>query len=304
VTDLESAVDQLQAVPLEDFVGERKRLAKELRGAGEREAAAELAKLPKPSAPAWSLNHIAREQPGPVGAWLDATDALREASSSADRSSGAALRAAMTAHREATRRLIATVRDTAHPNGRALTEPMLDRVRDLLQAATADPARAEQLRAGRVVERDDETSEEPAVLGSAAKSGGATTKRDARSGAAATKRGAKSGAAARRPAAGRDAKRTLQERAAAERAEREAEQRVELERLAGEAEARLAELRETESATAAAATQADERLEQAQQTLRRSESEADAARQAAAEAADAAAQAERELQKLAAKLAS
>jgi hypothetical protein len=292
VTDLESAVDQLQAVPLEDFVGERKRLAKELRGAGEREAAAELAKLQKPSAPAWSLNHVAREEPEPVAAWLDATDALREASARADRTSGAALRAAMTAHRDATRRLLATVRDSAHPNGRALTEPMLDRVRALLQAATADPARAEQLRAGRVVERDDETAPEPAATSGEAKPGGAATP------------GAKPGAAARRAAGERDSKRTLKERAAAERAEREAAARLELERLAGETEARVAELREAASATAAAAAQADDRLEQAQQALRRSESEADAAHQAAAEAAEAAEQAERELSKLAAKLAS
>src|SRR5918995_5734861 len=47
VTEHDAAVDQLHAAPLEDFVAERKRLAKELRGAGERDAAAKLAKLPK-----------------------------------------------------------------------------------------------------------------------------------------------------------------------------------------------------------------------------------------------------------------
>src|SRR5215208_1121033 len=51
VTDRATAVRRLLAVPLEDFVAERKRLAKELRDGGDREGAAELAKLPKPSAP-------------------------------------------------------------------------------------------------------------------------------------------------------------------------------------------------------------------------------------------------------------
>jgi hypothetical protein len=156
VTELESAVDQLHAVPLEDFVAERKRLAKELRAAGERAAAAELAKLAKPSAPAWALNHLAREQPQAVGAWLEAAEALRDASTHADRTTGDKLRAAMAEHRDATRRLVATVRDATRPNGRPLSEPMLDRVRELLQAATADPERAEQLRAGRLAESDGE----------------------------------------------------------------------------------------------------------------------------------------------------
>ncbi|MCW3062993.1 MAG: hypothetical protein JWN32_165, partial [Solirubrobacterales bacterium] len=60
-SDVQAAVDQLYAVPLEEFVPERTRLAKELRAQGEETAAAELAKLPKPTAAAWALNHVARE---------------------------------------------------------------------------------------------------------------------------------------------------------------------------------------------------------------------------------------------------
>ena len=275
MTDLQTAVEQLNTVPLEDFVAERKRLAKALRDEGDRASAAELAKLPKPSAPAWSLNLVAREQPQLVSEWIAATEALRDESSRADRASGDSLRAAMTAHRDATRRLLAGVRTEARPNGRALTEPLLDRVRELLQAATADPARAEQLRAARVVESDDEPPPLPA-----------------RSAAAPKGRAEKPG------------KRTAQERAAAEQSRREAEARAELERLVSEAELRAGERRGRAADAEAAATQADERLEQAQQTLRRSESEADAARQAAVETAEAAEQAEHELRTLAAKLAS
>jgi hypothetical protein len=298
VTRLEDAVDQLHAVPLEDFVAERKRLAKELRGAGEREAAAELAKLPKPSAPAWALNRLAREEPDAIGAWLDAAEALREASENADRSSGDELRAAMAAHREATRTLLAAVRDRTRPNGRELSESMLDRVRDLLQAATADPGAAERLRAGRVVEGD----EEEAALPAAAESG-----EDAATGRAAKGRGSTDRASSARDSKSRSSTdRAAERRAAKEREarEREAEARAELERLVAAAEERLGELRATAEEREETAAAAEERLDEARRTLHRSESEAAAAREAADEASEAAEQAERELRKLTAKLSS
>jgi hypothetical protein len=296
VTDLQTAVDQLQAVPLEDFVAERKRLAKELRSAGDRDAAAELAKLPKPSAPAWALNHVARDEPAAVADWLEATGALREASANADRSSGDALRAAMAAHRDATRQLLATVRDQARPNGRPLTEPMLDRVRDLLQAATADEARAEALRAGRVVEGD----EDAAALPDATTTGRSSKSRSSKD-AAPTGRSSKSSTDA---AADTDRAAAAEARAAKEREAREAAERAELERLVADVEARVAELRDTAEERAAAVAGAEERLEDAQRALHRSESELAAAREAAEEAADAAEHAERELKTLTAKLSS
>ncbi|HKH19085.1 MAG TPA: hypothetical protein VKA57_16275 [Solirubrobacteraceae bacterium] len=296
MTDLQTAVDQLHAVPLEDFVAERKRLAKELRSGGDRDAAAELAKLPKPSAPAWALNHVAREEPAAVADWLGATGALRDASTHADRSSGDALRAAMAAHREATRQLLATVREQARPNGRPLTEPMLDRVRDLLQAATADEARAELLRAGRVVEGDDEPAL-PAPDGKHATQPDRSSKRRS-----VEDRGAEDGASEDRTAEDRAA--ADEQRAAKEREAREAAERAELERLVADVEARVAELRDAADERAAAVASAEERLEEAQRTLHRTESEVAAAREAADEAADAAEHAERELRTLTAKLSS
>ena len=139
---IEEAIAELLAAPLEDFVAERKRLVAELRAAGDREGAAELAKHPKPSAPAWALNAVARTQPDAVRAWLGAADALRAATAAP----GPGLRDAMAAHREATVALLGVVRRTARPNGKPLNEPMLERVRALLSAATADPSAADALR--------------------------------------------------------------------------------------------------------------------------------------------------------------
>ena len=309
VTELEAAVDQLHAVPLEDFVAERKRLAKELRGSGDRAAAAELAKLPKPTPPAWALNHLAREEPEIVAAWLDAAAELRDATENADKSSAGAVRAAIAAHRDATRELLAAVRERTRPNGRELSEPMLDRVRDLLGAATADPELSELLRAGRIVEgaeKDDEEEDGELIWGAemagpAAKPSRAPGTRDTprraaesrdSSGRATDSRGSSGRAAERRAAKERDAR------------EREEAERAELERLVAAAEERLGELRATAEERTGAAAEADERLEEAQRTLHRSESEAAAAREAADEAAAAAEQAERELRTLTAKLSS
>ena len=323
MTEHDAAVDQLHAAPLEDFVAERKRLAKELRGAGERDAAAELAKFPKPTPPAWALNRLAREQPETVSEWLDAAAVLRDATENADKSSGDTVRAAIAAHRDATRALLAAVRDETRPNGRELSEPMLDRVRDLLGAATADPELSELLRAGRIVEGadEDDAEEEGELLwgaelaGPAAKprrSSGRAAKPRRSSGDDSTGRAAKPRRSSGDDSSGRAAKprgstdKAAERRAAKEReaAEREAAARAELERLVGAAEERLGELQETAEKRAIAAADAEEKLEEARRTLHRSESEAAAAREAAEEAADAAEQVERELKKLTAKLSS
>jgi len=269
--DRETAIDRLFAAPLAEYVSERKRLAKELRGDGDREAAAEIAKWPKPTAPAWALNHLAREAPDELAPWLDAAAALRDASTHASEVGGDAVRAAMAAHREATKRLVAAVRER-HP----LSEPMLDRVRALLQSATVDPDAAERLRAGRLAEGDD---------------GDASLLEAADPAPRAARAPAKRGGKEDRAAAAR----------AAEEQER-AERRAELERRAGAAREQLERERAELSEREAAAETAEERLEAARQTLHRTESEASAARDAVQDARAAAADTEREVEKLAAQL--
>src|SRR3954462_3095984 len=96
--DLDAAFDRLFAVTPDEFVAERTRLAKGLRADGDRPGAAEVAKLTRPSAPAWALNQVAREEPGVVDAWLDAAAALRDASSRPAGVGGGPGRARMAVH--------------------------------------------------------------------------------------------------------------------------------------------------------------------------------------------------------------
>lgn len=56
--DLEAEIDRLHAGPIGDFVAARKALATRLRSAGEREAARQVAGLPRPSATAAAVNRL------------------------------------------------------------------------------------------------------------------------------------------------------------------------------------------------------------------------------------------------------
>lgn len=278
-------MDRLYAVSLEDFVGERTRLSRELRKGGDRPAATEIAKLAKPSAAAWALNHVAREDPSALGEWLDATRALRDASSSPKAGGGDALRTAMKEHRSASTRLLTVVRERAKPSGRGLSDAMLDRVRTVLQAAASDPGIAEDLRAGRVDEARDPTPAEPAAPepepDETAKARKAPKK--------ASKPRKKAEPAARAPKRDREA-------------EARAARRADIERRVSAAAEELERLHEEASRLAAAAQAADERLEDARRGLRRLESEAGAARQAECDAAASVATAESELQTLRSRL--
>jgi hypothetical protein len=260
----EEAIDRLYAVPLEEFVAERTRLARELRAGGDRAAAEQVAKLAKPSAAAWALNHVAREQPDTVEEWIGATVVLRDASTRAAEVGGGALRAAMAAHRAATAGLIDVVRDRAQPSGRALSEAMLDRVRTLLQSATADAQLAERLRSGRLTQERAPTDLAPAP-----------EKQDEHAAAKPLRR-------APEPEpddAARAARRDLERRAAAAR---ETVERLRSETARCEAEAESA----------------DERVAQTREALRRVEAEAGAAHAALEEARDAIAAAEQEHRQL------
>jgi hypothetical protein len=260
---LQAALDRLFAVPLEEFVAERTRLGRELKAGGERSAAEEIAALRKPTAAAWALNRVARDQPDAVEEWLEAAAALRDASMHPAEAGGDGLRAAMAAHRAATARLTEVVRDDAQPGGRPLSEGMLDRVRTLLASVTADARLAERLRVGRVTEGPAPTGAEPEPPGE-------------------------------RPAARprrRPSKRDAEAKARAAR-------RAELESRVDAASEQVRRLRAEAARREAEAESADERLEEARRALYRAESEAAAAHDAVEDADAAAPAAERELHEL------
>jgi hypothetical protein len=208
---VEEAADRLYGLPLEQFVTERGAAAKALRQAGEKEAAAQVAKLPKPSQVAWTANQLAREGAQEL---LDAGEALREAQLGGG--GREAVREAAAAEREAVDALLRRAGEL-----RPLSRDASDRLRALLHAVAADEELRERFAAGRLVE-------EPAGGGAWPLGGfvapASTAASKERTKAAGSRKTARRGD---RDAERKAAERRERERKAAERQEREAARRRE-----------------------------------------------------------------------------
>ena len=145
-------VDDLYGLPLDSFVTERTALARELRKAGERERAGEVAALKKPSVAAWAVNQLARTQRRAVADLLEAGDALRSAQDDmlAGRGDPRSLRAAVERERLAVQTLTDAARGLLSSEGHELSDTMIERVSDTLHAAALDDDAREQVSGGRL----------------------------------------------------------------------------------------------------------------------------------------------------------
>jgi hypothetical protein len=136
-------VDELYGLDLEQFVSARDALAKQLRAAGDKDAAAEVKKLPKPTRAAWAVNRLAREKPDEIRALVDAGEALAGAQTQLlEGADAAVLREAA----DAARRLVDALAEAAPADG-----PTKEKVRATLHAATVDPEVRAEVAAGRVL---------------------------------------------------------------------------------------------------------------------------------------------------------
>jgi hypothetical protein len=149
---VEEVAGRLYGLPLEEFTRERDAAARELRRAKERDAAAVVAKLPKPSQGSWAANTLARERRDLVDALLEAGEELRAAQEGAVSGKGAgALREAAAAQRAAVDALVDAAKEL-RPGGRKPTEQTLERLRTTLNAAATDDDVRTALDEGRLVE--------------------------------------------------------------------------------------------------------------------------------------------------------
>ena len=142
---VEEAADRLYGLPFDDFIAERDATAKALRKEGEKEAAAEVAKLPKPSQVAWVANQLGRAGADDL---LAAGDAVREAQLGGG--GREALREATAAQRAAVEELL-----TEAEKLRPLSRDHKDRLRTLLLAIAGDEDVRAAFEAGRLVEEPE-----------------------------------------------------------------------------------------------------------------------------------------------------
>jgi hypothetical protein len=140
----------LYGLPLEEFTAARNALAAELKAEDDREGAAAVRALRKPSRAAWAVNRLVRSEPELVEALLGAGGELRQAHRQAASGHGAEqLRAAAEAERTAVERLMARAPEVL---GAAPSPALADAMRDTLHAASSDDEARELVREGRVVE--------------------------------------------------------------------------------------------------------------------------------------------------------
>lgn len=145
---MDSERDRLYGLPLEEFVGARNALAARLRKAGKAEAAAEIARLRKPSAPLWAINRLARTDPGAVAGLIEATDALRDAQ--LGRRGGGEPGARAATQRAALERLVDRAAALLHPSAADVPADTRARLSASLLGAATDRDAREDLRRGRL----------------------------------------------------------------------------------------------------------------------------------------------------------
>ena len=165
-------VDDLYGLPMDEFVPARSALARELRNAGHRDEAAQVAALRKPSVAAWAVNQLVRTQRRAVAELLEAGDGLRAAQDDvlAGRGDARSLRVAVEQERTAVDALTDAARGLLSSEGQELSDAMLGRVSETLHAAAFDDEAREQVRDGRL-----ERELRHVGLGTAAFAGGSTT---------------------------------------------------------------------------------------------------------------------------------
>jgi hypothetical protein len=143
---MEDAVDRLYGLPLDEFVGARDELAKQLRADDRREEADQVKALRKPPVAVWLVNQISRERELDVRRLLDAAEKLRKAQAAGTEEFAEARRD----ETHALERLSAAAREIAKREGTG--HASVDRATRTIRAAAATDEGRELLRRGRLTE--------------------------------------------------------------------------------------------------------------------------------------------------------
>src|SRR5258708_17992760 len=142
------ALERLYAVAPKDFTRARNTLAAELRQAHDLDAAREVARLRRPSAPLWAVNQLARHARPALERFLDAVDRLRRTQLSDPRGAMEAMRA----ERVQLEALVQRAEQALAEVGYSPSAEGRRRISDTLLGAAADRRHAEALMHGRLTE--------------------------------------------------------------------------------------------------------------------------------------------------------
>ena len=266
---LDAVADELYALAPDAFVPARDDRAAAARAAGDRALARAVARLRRPTRAAWLANLLARHRADELDGLVELARGLARAQHELD---GDALRALSGQRHRAVAAMARDAGRLAARRGEPVSDALLREVAGILEAALADPAIAEEVRAGRLTKTvrysgfgpagaDDGRDAAPSPLprrpappaGRGADGPDAGDAHPDGAGSGGTASGTEADPGARECAAALSAER---ERAERERAERE---RAERERVLAAAEADEAAARERQETDEAARDRADDR---------------------------------------------
>lgn len=144
-----AAADELYGLTPKEFIAARDVKVKELRAAGDADAAREVAALRRPTVAAWLANQLVREHAEDIDPLIELGAGLREASAAL---SGPQLKELSKQRGQLVQALVRQARKDAHAAGQPVTEDAARGLEQTLHAALADEHAGELLREGRLAE--------------------------------------------------------------------------------------------------------------------------------------------------------
>ncbi|WP_124344475.1 hypothetical protein, partial [Cellulomonas algicola] len=145
--DLDDVADDLYGAPPDQFVARRDAAAREARAAGDRDLAADITALRKPTVAAWLVNALLRDVPGLADQLVALGDSLREAERSLD---GAGMRDLSRQRRALVTSLVGRAKALGRQAGHKVGDAVAQEVDATLTAALADPGIARDVTSGRL----------------------------------------------------------------------------------------------------------------------------------------------------------
>ena len=145
--DLDEAVVQLYALPVEGFLPRRAELAAAAKSAGNRGLAAEITALRKPTVSAWAVNLLSRTRPSDIARLADLATRLRAAQAALDAAQMTRLGRERTALVD---ELPLATLEVAGAQGASLSPAALRQVAATLVAALASPEAGAAVESGRL----------------------------------------------------------------------------------------------------------------------------------------------------------
>jgi hypothetical protein len=150
--DLREVTDALYGLPHAEFTAARTAYVKAAKAEGQRDLATKIGKLRRPTAAAWLINQLAREQPAELARLADLGTRLRAAHHDVD---GAAIRDLSRERQTLIGSLVAASRDVGRGASQPVSDAVVRELEDMFTAALAEADAAGALASGRLTTAKD-----------------------------------------------------------------------------------------------------------------------------------------------------